>query len=76
MSLPTSHGYITGGYYPLLHRQVLLTRTDIDFHDYYDEIYSRLELDRHELLAVFPSVLNVDVLAGTAMLQYLDEEKE
>jgi hypothetical protein len=73
MSLPLNHGLITGGYYPLLHRQISLLRSEVKFLDNYEKIFKRLQIDRHELLSIFPSIMNVDPLVGTAQLKYIDE---
>lgn len=63
-----------GGYIPLLKRTITTQSTNLLFHDFYPEIFERLGIKRHEMLAMVKAYTTTDPLTGTAVLQYIDED--
>lgn len=59
---------------PLLKRSINLRETQLQFHDFYPEVYQRFGLDRSEMMIVMPGVMSVDVLSGCDKLKYIGED--
>ena len=68
------NGIPIGGYIPLLKRTISNQSTNLLFHDYYPEIFERLGIYRHEMLAMMKAYTTTDPLVGTAVLRYLNED--
>jgi hypothetical protein len=63
-----------GAYIPILKRTISTQSTNLLLHDYYPEIFERLGIQRHEMLAMIKAYTTTDPLVGTAVLRYINED--
>ena len=75
MSCPMMHDIPVGALLPLLKRSFNYKTTNIEFHDYFPEIYKRFGIDRAEMMVILPAVSTVDVLTGFETLKYIGENE-
>jgi len=74
MSTPVYNSIIIGGMMPLVKRIMDNQTANIEFHDFYPEIFQRMGVLRDEMLPCMKTYLGTDPLVGTAKLRYIDEE--
>ena len=74
MTAPVYNSIPIGGMMPLLKRTIDNTSTDLEFHDYYPEIFERMGILRDEMVAMSKAYLSTDPLVGVAKLRYIGED--
>lgn len=75
MTCPMQHEFPVGGLVPIFRRFIDIKDTNVLFHDYYTDFYSRFGITRDEMMCIMPSVMSVDVLSACDKLKYVDEDE-